>query len=361
MTQAPTATPPRSTLAAVHTAKGEIQVVDRDLPAPGPQQVVIEVSFCGICGSDLHLILEGWGTPGRVEGHEFSGRIIALGNGVTDWQIGDQVVGGPSPRCGACRRCRDGKPSQCERRDGGIMDNPDGAFARYKLVNVAALLRLPDGLSLRAAALAEPLAVALHAITRSRIHRTDSALVLGAGPIGALIIAVLAADGHEVVRVVEPNPSRQALARSLGATSVEHPDALAVFPMWEPERIAEGAVDVVFECSGRRSAMEAGFHQLRRGGHLVLVGAGIEPPSFDPNRHILNELTVSGSFIYDEGGFDDALAWLASDRLPVELLIDPVDVPLDGVIDAMIALADGRIAGKAMVAPALPLRTESTA
>lgn len=344
--------------AAVHSGRAEITVELRPVPEPGPGQALVEVSHCGVCGSDIHLILDGWGTPGRVEGHEWTGTIAAVGSGVERWRVGDPVVGGPSPRCGRCRRCREGQPSQCENRGGGIMDAPDGAFARYKLVDADVLLALPDGLTLRHAALAEPLAVALHAVSRSRIRAGDTVMVTGVGPIGALILAVLVAEGFETIRVIEPNPTRQQLARDLGATSVEHPDRLDVFPMWEPERIADGAVDVVFECSGRRSAQEAGFHQLTRGGHLVLVGAGIEPPQFDPNRHILNELTVSGSFVYDQGGFDDALTWLASGRLPLDLLIDPTDVALDGLLDALRALADGRIAGKAMVAPGLPLATD---
>jgi (R,R)-butanediol dehydrogenase/meso-butanediol dehydrogenase/diacetyl reductase len=134
---------------------------------------------------------------------------------------------------------------------------------------------------------------------------------------------------------------------------VLEPGDLDVYPMWEPERISPRAVDVVFECSGKKSAMEAGLSQLRRGGTLTLVGAGIEPPSFDPNRMILNELHVCGSFVYDADGFERALELLASGRLPIDVLIDPVDVPLDRLGDAMAGLAAGRIAGKAMVVPRL--------
>jgi (R,R)-butanediol dehydrogenase/meso-butanediol dehydrogenase/diacetyl reductase len=108
---------------------------------------------------------------------------------------------------------------------------------------------------------------------------------------------------------------------------------------------------VVLECSGHKSAIESGFHQLRRGGVLVMVGAGIEHPTFDPNRMILNELTVTGSFVYDKGGFEHALTLLASPSFPNDLLISPNDVPLNGVGEALEALATGRIAGKVMVRP----------
>ena len=328
------------------------------MPAPGPGQVLVEVGHCGICGSDLHMILEGWGKPGVVEGHEWSGVVAAVGPGVEAWAPGDAVVGGPSPRCGRCRRCREGKPSQCENRDRSLTDDlaQDGAFADYVLVDARALLALPQGLSPRAAALAEPLAVALHGVTRADITDEDTVMVFGAGPIGALSIAVLVARGLGPVTVVEPGESRQQLARALGADTVVHPDELEVFPLWEPDRIAEGAVHVVLECSGRKSAMEAGFCQLRRGGRMVMVGAGIEPPTFDGNRMLLNELTVCGSFVYDAGGFEQALELLAADGFPVDRLIAPDDVPLDGLLDAMVDLASGRIAAKAMVVPGLSAR-----
>ena len=132
-----------------------------------------------------------------------------------------------------------------------------------------------------------------------------------------------------------------------------HPDELEIFPQWEPDRMAERAVDVVLECSGRKAAMEAGVCQLRRGGRMVMVGAGIEPPTFDPNRLLLNELTITGSFVYDEGGFHRALELLATDGFPVDALIAPDDVPLDRLVDTMVDLASGAIAAKAMVVPRL--------
>ena len=343
--------PPEAMPVAVYTRPGHVEVQERPVPSPGPGQVLVEVGHCGVCGSDIHMILEGWGTPGAVLGHEWTGVVTALGPDVSGWAVGDEVVGGPSPRCGRCRRCLAGRPSQCENRDGVVADDLDGAFARYHLVDQRSLLRVPEGITAREAALAEPLAVALHGITRSGIEVGQSAMVFGAGPIGALVVAALVARGIGPVTVVEPGPARQDLARALGAAEVIHPDELEVYPMWEPERISPRAVDVVLECSGKKAAMEAGFHQLCRGGQLVLVGAGIEAPTFDPNRLLLNELSVTGSFVYDHDGFEQALALLASGALPTDLLIDPVDVPLDGLPDALAGLARGTIAGKVMVVP----------
>ena len=342
---------PDSMAVAVYRAPGDVAVERRPVPVPGPSQVLVEVGHCGICGSDIHLMLEGWGKPGLVGGHEFTGTVAAVGGGVEGWAVGDEVVGGPSPRCGACRRCREGKPSQCERRNGTIDSHLDnGAFAGYIVVGAGSLLRLPAGLARRDAALAEPLAVALHGVTRSGIGSGDTAMVFGAGPIGALTVVALVARGIAVT-VVEPGAARQRLARDLGAAAVIAPSDLETYPPWEPERLSPRAVDVVLECSGKKAAMETGFHQLRRGGRLVLVGAGIEAPSFDPNRLILNELEISGSFVYDADGFDRALELLASGAVPTARLIDDSDIGLDGISAALGDLATGRIAGKVMVVP----------
>jgi 2-desacetyl-2-hydroxyethyl bacteriochlorophyllide A dehydrogenase len=323
--------------AAVYKKPGVVEVENRPVPRPGPGQVLVEVDHCGICGSDIHMLLEGWGNnPGLIAGHEYSGTIAAVGEGVTRWQVGEEVVGGPSPKCGTCRRCLEGKPSQCENRQGSMAEHPDGAFARYILVREAALVRMPEGLSPREAALAEPLAVALHGITRSGVEKGDTVMVMGAGPIGALSVAALKAMGIGPITVVEPAEARRQLARDLGAEEVLDPAELEVFPMWEPERLSDHAVHAVLECSGKKAAMEAGFHQLRRGGILVLVGAGMEPPSF-----------------YDLGGFERALDLLSSGQMPNHLLIEPGEVTLDQISGALVDLATGKAAGKVMVVPRL--------
>ena len=310
---------PNVMAAAVYRSPGVIAVEERPVPKPGPDQLVVKIHSCGICGSDIHQLRDGWGfKPGAVAGHEWTGTIAAVGTDVDGWSTGE---------------------------------HSDGAFAEYIVVRAAAVLRLPDGLSARHAALAEPLSVALHGITRSGVQPGDTVMVFGAGPIGALSLAALHAKGITDVTVVEPHEGRRKLAEDLGATAVVHPGELEVFPSWEPERLSSRAVHVVLECSGHKAAIEVGFNQLLRGGTLVMVGAGIEHPTFDINRMILNELTVTGSFVYDLGGFERALELLASDDFPADVLIDPAEVPLDGIGAALEDLAVGRIAGKVMVVP----------
>ncbi len=339
--------------AAVYQSPGVVTVEERPVPRPEADQVVVRVHSCGICGSDIHQLRDGWGLPqGVVAGHEWSGTIAAVGDGVTNWSVGELVVGGSSPKCGTCRRCREGKPSQCENRnDMSTGQHSDGAFAEYIVARAAGVLRLPEGLDPRHAALAEPLSVALHGITRSGVGPGDSVMVFGAGPIGTLSIAALRALGITDITAVEPNEGRRRLAAALGATAVVEPAELETFPSWEPERQAARAAHVVLECSGHRAAIETAFCQVRRGGILVMVGAGIDHPTFDINRMILNELTVTGSFVYDLGGFERALEMLASDGFPAELLIEPGTIGLGGIVDALEGLAGGKIAGKVMVVP----------
>lgn len=342
---------PDTMTAAVLVAPGRLEVGPVPTPELGPDGVLVAVDLCGICGSDLHLVLEGWARPGTWQGHEWVGTVVATGERVTRWQQGDHVVGGPSVTCGHCRPCRAGRPALCDERAAAGSEDPGGAFATYKRTTADELLAMPDGLDPRAAALAEPLAVALHAIHQGGVEPGRRVLVLGAGPIGALALASMAAMGVDELICVEPSPLRQQLARAVGARDVLLPGDLEVPSIAEPHRIVDGAVDVVLECSGTASAMEAGLAQLVQAGTLVLVGAGLEPPRFDPNRILLNELVVTGAFNYDAGGFDESLSLLSSGALPVDLLLEPGEVPLDGLLDAMRALAGGRLAGKVLVRP----------
>lgn len=336
--------------AAVLHGPGRLVVEEVPVPEVSSGDVLVAVDLCGICGTDLHMVLEGWGQPGSWPGHEWTGTVAAVGSGVERWKPGDIVVGGPPIRCGTCHACRHSRPSLCaERRP---TEGPErGALADFTVAAADSLMAAPAGLEPRAAALAEPLAVAMHAISQARVEPGQRVLVMGAGPIGALSIAALRALGVDDVTCVEPGDRRQELAFAVGATAVVHPDALVVPSIAEPGLVVDDAVDAVLECSGKAAAMQAGLAQLVRGGTLVMVGTGIDPPRFDPNRILLNELVVTGAFLYDHDGFERSLALLASGVLPIEVLLEPGEVGLDGVLDAMLDLAQGRRAGKVLVRP----------
>src|SRR5438552_10204084 len=154
---------PTTMPAVILNGKDDMSVEEVPVPAVGAGEVLIEVSHCGVCGSDLHMVLDGWGRKGSIEGHEWSGVVVAVGDEVHTWSVGDHIVGGPSPRCGECEPCRKGHPSLCSQRGTPGMgdDGGQGAFARYMKTTENGIRRIPVGLSLREAALAAPLAVAM--------------------------------------------------------------------------------------------------------------------------------------------------------------------------------------------------------
>jgi len=164
-----------------------------------------------------------------------------------------------------------------------------------------------------------------------------------------LIVAALRARGLDRIAVTEPAAARRAQARRLGAGEVRTPEALEIPPM--PFTVVDEPFDVAFECAGRPEAAESALAQLGRLGRLVFVGTGMRRPRLDVNRVLLNELLLTGAYNYDAGGFEAALALLASGRLPVAELIAPGDFGLEQALATMEALARGEIAGKAMIRP----------
>ncbi len=290
--------------------------------------------------------------PARLDrGHEYSGRIVALGDAVRGWSVGDAMIGGPGRRCGECRQCLSGRPSLCEARftPGTGQPRRNGAFARYVAVDESELVPVPGGLPLRTAALTEPLSVAVHAVTVAGAKPGDRVLVTGAGPIGLLVIAVLRAQGVEEVVVSEPGRLRRELAQKVGAAGALEPEALARPAM--PMDLIDEPFDVAIECSGKGAAQEAALTQLGRASTLCLVGAGMDGARFETNRILLNELVVTGSNEYADGDYERALELLVSGRIPTGLLIEEHDVGLDDLLPAMRRLASGEIAGKVMVIP----------
>ncbi len=248
--------------------------------------------------------------------------------------------------------CKAHRPSLCEASGTPGIGMEHGAFATYKLAPAAQVLPMPEGLDPRAAALAEPLSVALHGIHQGRTHPGDRVLVLGAGPIGALSIAALRAIGVDDVRCAEPSPTRQALAAAVGATRVLHPEELEVPNMAEPMRMVDDAVDVVLECSGKAKAMEAGLAQLGEGRH---PRAGRRRHRAGPASTRTGSCSTSWS-----SPAPTPTTTTASSRpsrcsrpagSPIEHLVETEEVPLDGVLDAMRGLAEGRTAGKVLVRP----------
>ncbi len=333
--------------AAVYVGGGRLRVEEVPVPEPGPGDLLVEVSACGICGSDLHLVLEQYAHPGAILGHEWSGRVVGGGPGASSGP-GDRVVFEPTPGCGHCRPCRRGRPSVCVRRPASDMRDMRGAFARYVTVPSTNVFHLPDSLATRAAALAEPTAIALHAVELADVTAEDRVLVAGAGPVGLIIIAVLHALGVSDITVSEPVALRRDRAMAVGALS-------AIPPAQMTDPGVGARVDrpyaVAFECSGRAAAGEQALGQLDVAGTLVFVGTGSTPTRVNHNRMIIMELEAIGTFNYSADGFGPAVGLLDSGALPIDMLIEEHDVPLSGVMDAMTQLARGEIAAKVLVRP----------
>jgi (R,R)-butanediol dehydrogenase/meso-butanediol dehydrogenase/diacetyl reductase len=332
--------------AAVYVGDGRLAVEEVPVPEPGPGELLVEIAACGICGSDLHLVLEQYARPGAVLGHEWSGRVVA--GGPSEGVPGERVVFEPTPGCGRCRPCRRGRPSVCLRRPVSDMRDMRGAFAPYITVSSANVLRLPDTLDLRAAALTEPTAIALHAVELAAVATDDRVLVTGAGPVGLLIIAVLRSLGVTDISVCEPVALRRHRALAVGAAHAISPDQL---PHPEMGRAVEHPYAVAFECSGRAAAAEQALGQLDFAGTLVFVGTGSKPTRVNHNRMIIMELEALGAYNYSAAGFGPAVELLDRGGLPVDLLVEDDDVPLSGIMVAMGRLSRGELASKVLVSP----------
>jgi (R,R)-butanediol dehydrogenase / meso-butanediol dehydrogenase / diacetyl reductase len=335
--------------AAVYVGDGQVAVEQVPCPAPESGEVLVEIAECGICGSDLHMVFERYAKPGAILGHEWSG-IVAAAPGDSSWTPGDRVVGNPSPGCGTCRPCRRGRPSVCLNRVSPDLGGYRGAFCQYKTVMADSLIRIPDSLPTRVAALTEPTAIALHALRLADVRPDDRVLVTGAGPVGLLLVTVLRVQGISDITVSEPSAVRRRRALAVGATRVVTPESLEPPPMALP---AAEPYAVVFECSGQAGALEAAFGQLDYAGTLVIVGTGFEPPRINQNRMIIFELEIVGAYNYNDEGLQPAVDLLDGDLLPLDGLIEPDNIPLSDVMVAMERLARGEIPCKVMVQPGL--------
>lgn len=304
--------------AAVFRGLGDIEVADVPTPDPGPGEALVQVHYCGICGSDLEAYETGMYQPGLIIGHEFAGEIVALGESVRDWAAGDRVTADNVLPCGQCWFCQRGRASLCqEMLSPGI--TLDGGMAEYVRLPVQLLHRLPQGVTTRQGALVEPLSIAVHGVRSSALRLGDRALVLGAGPIGLLTMQCALWAGARQVTVVELNPARRALASELGAAVVLNPqtDNLAVEVGVHTEGLG---ADVVFVCTAAAAAYQDALTLVRRGGQVFVLGLCVEPVPTDFMSLVLGELDIRGGYL-GHGAFPAALDLIAQGRVKVEPLI----------------------------------------
>lgn len=294
-----------------------LRLADQPDPSPGPDEVVLRVAGCGICGSDLHITEDpepfGIGA-GFVLGHEISGEVVAVGHDVRDLRLGDGVAVVPMLGCGACARCLAGDPARCAE-----MVLIGGGYAEYVTVAARQCRVLPEGVALADGALAEPLSVALHCIIRAGMRPGDRVAIIGAGPIGLLVAFWARRMGAARVVMADVNTHQRDRALALGATD---------FALSGP-RLAEnladlcdGPPDIVFECVGKRGLLQAAAEAVRLQGKVIGVGLCIGGDEWDPFIALSKEIDLIFTvFFHQRNEFGVALDALTSGPFAPQAII----------------------------------------
>ena len=309
-----------------------LEVTEIPVPTPAPGEVLVRVAACGICGSDVHGYdgSSGRRIPPIVMGHEASGRVAAVGHGVTAFSEGDRVTVDSTIYCGACSFCLRGEVNLCDNRQVLGVSCSDyrraGAFAEYIVVPSRILYRVPENLPFAEAAMIEAAAVAVHAVSLTRVAPNSTALVIGAGTIGLLILQALRAAGCSRVLVADIDRSHLKLAEKAGATAVlcaTGPDLVA-----EVLRFAGSAgVDVAVEAVGKNETVNTAIECVRKGGSVTLVG-NISPEVTIPLQKVVSrQIRLQGSCA-SAGEYPRAIELLVSGAIDVKSLISAI-APLD--------------------------------
>jgi (R,R)-butanediol dehydrogenase/meso-butanediol dehydrogenase/diacetyl reductase len=323
--------------------RGDVRLEDTPEPEPGPKEVKIKIEWCGICGSDIHEyeigpILVPTKRPhpltGKVApitlGHEFSGRVVKIGNSAKNINVGDRVTVRPTIPCYQCYYCKRGKHIQCTTL-GSIGGAADGAFAEYVVVPVDNVYKLPSAVTDEAATFVEPLACAVHAVNRSSMRLGDTVAIIGAGPIGLLTMQTALAAGAGKAIVFEMLPQRSKLAKQLGAELVLNPNECdpgkAIAELTDGRR-----ADIAFECAGPSDAMLLADTVVGRGGTIVEVGQMGGSCNFPFQSFWMREksLIASQGYVHE---FPAAISFLATGRVKCDPIMISAKIKLKDIME----------------------------
>ena len=310
----------------------QLEIVDVPNPVPAPDEVLIRVKACGICGSDVHGYdgSSGRRIPPIIMGHEAAGTVAAVGSGVSGIRESDRVTFDSTIYCGSCVHCLRGEVNLCTRRQVlGVSTSEyrrPGAFAEYVVVPRRVLHELPDSVPFAEAAMVEPLAVALHAVSLSEIREDSTALVVGAGMIGLLVLQVLRAANCARVYVTDIDDTRLRLAEQLGATATinaSKTDAVA-----QVQQLTSGAgADVVLEAVGSGATIQSAIDSVCKGGTVILIG-NISPKVEIPLQAVVSrQIRLQGSAA-SSGEYPKCIDMLARGTVQVKPLITAI-APLE--------------------------------
>jgi len=322
-------------------------------PAPTPGKAVVSIAYCGICGTDVHAYQSGQPYNPAICGHEWCGTISAVGTGV-DLREGDRVAIGIAGACGRCGSCRRGDHPHCETAFAGLVGAgpsaaPHGGFASAIAVDAARLYRTHDRIDDLDAAMLEPATIALHAVRRTPLRLGDSVVVIGAGPIGLLVMQCARAAGAGATIVIEPQPGRRALAGILGADLLIDPNAEHASERIDAFTGRAGA-DVVFECAGIPSTIDVAVSLSRRGGVVSLVGVPTSTSEINGAAWLVKEVRMVASLGYVRDEFPLTQALVTDGRLRLRPLLSDT-VPLSQLPDAFARLAQDPSDIKILVHP----------
>ena len=323
--------------AAVYKGNKRFEIEEIPTPAPGPNEIVLRIKYCAICGTDVHCFLYDVAPPGTVMGHEYCGTITAVGTDVSKWNVGDRAVGGggtaPPGREPAIRT-----DPRINYRELASTTSSVRGYAEYTLLQEWEPLPISEGVTDEMASLCEPCAVAVHAVRISQLKLGDQAVVLGAGPIGLFCLQVAKAAGACSVIVSEPAPARAETARALGADAVVDPTSQNV----EAEVVAltDGlGPKIVFDCAGLGSTLDQAFNLVRRGGQVVLVAVPWEPMPVLAADWMAREVGFQTSFGSRPDDWRVSLELLESGQVSVApMLSEEGFIPLEGIQEAFEAL-----------------------
>ncbi|MBX3426812.1 MAG: alcohol dehydrogenase catalytic domain-containing protein [Pirellulales bacterium] len=307
------------------TAPKRLEYVDFPDPAVGPDDVLVRVAACGICGSDVHGYDGSTGRrqPPLVMGHEAAGVVAAVGPAVSRFAPGDRVTFDSTVFCGSCEPCRGGAINLCDRRQVLGVSCGDyrrhGAMAQYVVVPERIVHRLPEGFSFAAAALIEAVAVAVHAVGRQPFPPGGVAVVVGAGMIGSLVIQALRAVGAATVAAVDLDERKLAFARTLGADVTLNPQTVDAAAAMRELTAGQGA-DAAFEVVGASAPLQTAIECVRKGGAVTLVGNLASTAELPLQGVVTRELTLYGSCA-SRGEYPRAIELMAAGRIDVVPLI----------------------------------------
>jgi L-iditol 2-dehydrogenase len=315
--------------AAVLGEARQLSVETVSVPPMEPFDVLVKIAAVGLCGSDVHFYEHGRIGDLVVDapvilGHEASGTIVAVGPGVEESRIGERVSIEPQRPCRRCTYCLTGRYNLCESMQFFSAPPVDGAFAEYLAVPADFAYPIGDDISDHAAALIEPLSVALAAVRKAHVVPGSSLLISGAGPIGILIAQAARAFGAIRIVVSDPLVARRSAALRYGATTAIDPSS---------EQLDDKSVDAYIDASGVSSAVQAGLRALRPGATAILVGMGSPTVPLDVYLVQSRELTISGLFRYVDT-WPTAIALVSSGAVELDSLVTDV-FGLDGLTFAM--------------------------